>query len=611
MVHYTTNLWTTSTGVLSIRRDSFSPRRRLIVDDRKQLKRLIDVAAGRSPADLRIANCRIVDVFNKEIFEGDVLVSDGRIAGFGKEGFPEAERTVDAHERYLVPGFIDSHVHIESSHCSPGEFARLVVPCGTTTVIADPHEICNVCGIDGLDYMLDASEGLPLQVFMMIPSCVPATPFENAGATMLADSIETRIDHPRVLGLGELMDYFGVVNADDAILDKLMVTRAAGKSVDGHSPAITGSDLDAYSASGVRTDHECDTPEELHERIRRGMYVLLRQGSACRNVLNLLGGVTGGNERRCLFCTDDRQPKSIIEEGHIDNNIRLAVGGGLDPLSAIRIATINSAECFGLRDRGAIAPGYRADFSLVDDLEKFHMHQVFIGGELIAQEGKYLFENPHVEPKNVSGRMQVADFSADRLRLPLKSSHVHTIDIIPGGVVTSLGDAIVSRSPQGDWMHDPMQDVVKLAVVERHHGTGNVGVALIRNYGIKGGAIAMSIAHDSHNIIVVGDNDTDMVCAVEELIRLGGGVTMVKSGKVLDSLPLPIAGLMTDETGVYVNKMLNSMHKVALEELHVNPDVDPFMTLCFMALPVIPAVKLTDVGLFDVTRFKFIPIEIE
>lgn len=581
------------------------------MDDRKQLKRLIDVAAGRSPADLRIANCRIVDVFNKEIFEGDVLVSDGRIAGFGKEGFPEAERTVDANGRYLVPGFIDSHVHIESSHCSPGEFARLVVPCGTTTVIADPHEICNVCGIDGLDYMLEASEGLPLQVFMMIPSCVPATPFENAGATMLADSIATRIDHPRVLGLGELMDYFGVVNADDAILDKLMVTRKAGKSVDGHSPAITGSDLDAYSASGVRTDHECDTPEELHERIRRGMYVLLRQGSACRNVLNLLGGVTDGNERRCLFCTDDRQPKSIIEEGHIDNNIRLAVGGGLDPLSAIRIATINSAECFGLRDRGAIAPGYRADFSLIDDLEKFHMHQVFIGGELIAQEGKYLFENPHVEPKNVNGRMQVADFSADRLRLPLKSSHVHTIDIIPGGVVTSLGDAIVSRSPQGTWMHDPMQDVVKLAVVERHHGTGNVGVALIRNYGIKGGAIAMSIAHDSHNIIVVGDNDTDMVCAVEELIRLGGGVTMVKSGKVLDSLPLPIAGLMTDETGVYVNKMLNSMHKVALEELHVNPDVDPFMTLCFMALPVIPAVKLTDVGLFDVMRFKFIPIEIE
>lgn len=585
--------------------------RRLIVECRKQLKRLIDVAAGRSPADLLIRDCRIVDVFNKEIFEGDVLVSDGRIAGFGKQGFPEARASVDAQGRYLVPGFIDSHVHIESSHCSPGEFARLVVPCGTTTVIADPHEICNVCGIDGLDYMLEASEGLPLQVFLMVPSCVPATPFENAGATLSADSIATRIDHPRVLGLGELMDYFGVVNADDAILDKLMVARRAGKSVDGHSPAITGTDLDAYSASGVRTDHECDTPEELHERVRRGMYVLLRQGSACRNVLNLLGGVTTDNERRCLFCTDDRQPKSIIEEGHIDNNVRLAVGGGLDPLSAIRMATINSAECFGLRDRGAIAPGYLADFSLVDDLEKFHVHQVFVGGRLVAQDGEYLFENPHVEPKNVSGRMQVADFSVAKLRLPLASTHVHTIDIIPGGVVTALGEAHVPLSPDGEWMPDPAQDIAKLAVVERHHGTGNVGVALIRNYGIRGGAIAMSIAHDSHNIIVVGDHDADMACAVEELVRLGGGVTMVKAGKILGSLPLPVAGLMTDETGVYVDKKLNDMHSVALQELHVNPAIDPFMTLCFMALPVIPAVKLTDEGLFDVSRFKFIPLEME
>lgn len=581
------------------------------MDERKQLKQLIDVAAGRVPADLRITNCRVVDVFNKEVFESDVLVCQGRIAGFGGESFPEAEHTVDAKGRYLVPGFIDSHVHIESSHCSPGEFSRLVVPCGTTTVIADPHEICNVCGIDGLDYMLEASEGLPLQVFMMIPSCVPATPFENAGATMLADSIVTRIDHPRVLGLGELMDYFGVVNADDAILDKLMVTRKAGKSVDGHSPALAGSALDAYSASGVRTDHECDTPEELRDRVRRGMYVLLRQGSACRNVLNLLGGVNESNERRCLFCTDDRQPMSILQEGHIDNNIRLAVGGGLDPLTAIRIATINSAECFGLRDRGAIAPGYRADFSLIDDLEKFHIHEVFVGGELVAEEGKYLFDNPHVEPKNVSGRMNVAGFSAKKLSLPLKSTPVHTIDIIPGGVVTALGTADVTVSDSGEWVHDPQQDVVKLAVVERHHGTGNVGVALLRNYGITGGAIATSIAHDSHNIIVVGDNDSDMVCAVEELIRLGGGVTMVQKGRVLDSLPLPIAGLMTDQSGVYVDKMLNSMHKVALERLHVSPDVDPFMTLCFMALPVIPAVKLTDVGLFDVTQFKFIPVEAE
>lgn len=581
------------------------------MDDRTQLKQLIDVAAGRCPADVVIKNCRIVDVFNKEIFQGDVLVSCGRIAGFGKPGFPQAKETVDAGGKYLIPGLIDSHVHIESSHCSPGEFSRLVVPCGTTTVIADPHEICNVCGIDGLDYMLDASEGIPLQVFMMIPSCVPATPFENAGATMLADSIATRIDHPRVLGLGELMDYPGVIHADDAILDKLMVARRAGKGVDGHSPAIEGTDLDAYSASGVRTDHECDTPQELHERIRRGMYVLLRQGSACRNVLNLLAGVTDANERRCLFCTDDRQPKSILEEGHIDNNVRLAIGAGLDPISAIRMATINAAECYGLRDRGAIAPGYRADFFLSVDLSHLHACQVFVSGQLVAQDGRYLFDNPHVEPKRVAGRMQVADFSVAKLRLPLRSPHVHTIDVVPGGVVTAKGEATVSVASDGNWLHDPKQDIVKLAVVERHHGTGNVGVALLRGYGLKGGAIALSIAHDSHNIIVVGDDDSDMVVAVEELIRIGGGIALVQGGKVLDSLALPIAGLMTDMPGAYVNEQLAAMHRIALDQLHVDARIDPIMTLCFMALPVIPEIKLTDVGLFDVTQFKFIPLEID
>ncbi len=577
------------------------------MEERARIKRLLDVAAGRQRADLCITGAHVVDVYNGEVNDCDVLVADGHFAGFGGDGFPVAHTVVDAHGAYMTPGFVDSHVHIESSHCSPPEFCRLVVPRGTTTVIADPHEICNVCGLAGLDYMLASSENLPLSVFLMIPSCVPATPFENAGATMLADTISQRMDQQRVLGLGELMNYVGVVAADDAILDKLMVARKSHKRVDGHSPSLQGASLDAYAASGVLTDHECETPQDLHERIRRGMYVLLREGSACRNVSALLAGVTDRNQRRCLFCTDDRQPKSILEEGHINNNMRLAVAGGLDPINALCMATINACECYGLRDRGAIAPGMKADFCLLDNLQDFQAIDVYVDGQHVAHEGNYLLPVPHYEPKGVSGKMQVSNFSESRLHLPLSSTTANVIEIIPGGVVTKLSQQPV-HVRDGVWVHDPSVDVLKLAVVERHHGTGNVGVALISGYGLQGGAIGMSIAHDSHNIIVVGDNDHDMAVAVQALVAMGGGIVMAKDGKVLDSLCLPIAGLMTDETAMSVDQSLSRMHQVAVKQLHVNTDVDPFMTLCFMALPVIPAVKLTDEGLFDVTTFSFIPV---
>ena len=574
------------------------------------LKHLIDVAAGREAADLCITNANIVDVYNREVFEGSIYITDGLIAGFGShEDFPKAKEVFDAQGAYIAPGFIDSHVHIESSHLSPAEFSKLVVPHGTTTVVADPHEICNVCGLDGIDYMLEASENIALQVFVQFPSCVPATPFENAGAVLKAAEISKRIDNKRILGLGELMNYVGTCNADSDILDKIMVAKNAGKIIDGHSPDLFGHMLDAYAASGVKTDHECATPNDLRDRTRRGIYVLLRQGTACHDVINLLPGVDDKNYRYCLFCTDDRQAASLIHEGHIDNNIRLALSTGFDPLTAICMATINAAKCFDLKDRGAISPGLRADLVLIKDLKKFKIDNVWIGGKLVASPEGYLAKDEHVKPMKVSGKMNVKNLSASRFELKLNKNDVRTIQVLPHSVVTDEGRYTVSVS-DGHWVRDG-QDIVKVAVVERHHGTGNVGLGLLSGFGLKGGAIATSVAHDSHNIIVAGDDDNDMELAVKCLVEMGGGVAVVKDGKVIGSLQHEIAGLMTDRDGVEIADKLLELEKLARKELGINDYADPFMTLCFMALPVIPAVKITDMGLFDVYRFCFTSTEIE
>jgi adenine deaminase len=577
---------------------------------REDMETILAVAAGRQKASLCIAGATVLDVYNKQWFESDVLVSGEYICGFADPGSGEAETVVDARGRYLVPGFIDGHVHIESSCCTPSEFSNLVVPCGTTTVIADPHEICNVCGLAGLDYMLADSSDIPLQAFFMVPSCVPATDFEHSGAVLDAKAIASRIGNDRILGLGEMMDYPGVVSASPKVLDKIGEAKRVGKIVDGHCPAIGGADLDAYSASGIRTDHESETGEELRARVRRGMYVMLREGSACRNVLGLLGGVTEANVRRCLFCTDDRQPKSILEQGHIDNNVRIAVSAGLDPIDALCMATVNSADCYRLDDRGAIAPGKRADFLLLSDLEEFAVHRTYIGGRLAAEDGKIVEKAEPGDFSTVAGKMDIASFSVDRLALPLRSDHVRVIDIIGGGVVTGAGSATV-KVEDGHWVHDPGQDILKIAVVERHHGTGNVATALIRGYGLKNGAIAISIAHDSHNIIVCGDRDDDMAVAVEHLRRIGGGIVLASQKKVLADLPLPIAGLMTPLAGPEVAARLDRLHLLARQKLSVSEAVDPLMTLCFMALPVIPAYKLTDIGLFDVRKFDFVPLELD
>lgn len=573
--------------------------------DKKIREDLIDVAMGRADADLVIRNVNVIDVYSQSIFNTDVYIKDGMIASFKSGG--KALKEIDAEGMYMAPGLIDAHCHIESSHLSPPEYSNAVVPMGTTTVIADPHEICNVTGLDGFEYMLRASENIPLSVFLMFPSCVPATPFEHSGATLLAEDAEKYIRDERVLGLGEMMNYPGVVNKDKEVMVKLALKEKWNKHIDGHAPSVSGSGLDGYISSGINTDHECETPEELREKVSKGMYVMLREGTACKNVLPLLPGVDEKNARRILFCTDDRQPGSIRDEGALNYGVTLAIRNGLDPILAITMATLNASECYHLEDRGAISPGKRADFLLLKDIKNgIYPEKVFIKGELVAEGQKISTRAKGYDSGKVTGRMNVKDFSRQKLSYKVPSDHVRLIGITPGGVVTSKKEGYIKREKDGEWVHDKEKDVLKLAVIERHHGTGNASTALIEGYGMKHGAVATTIAHDSHNIIVIGDNDDDMMFAVEKLIDIGGGITMFKDGKELMTHTLEIAGLMTNDTADEVAKTLEKMHEIAYSELGVSRAIDPFMTLSFMALPVIPSYKLTDVGLFDVDTFSFV-----
>lgn len=574
--------------------------------ERAQLKKLIDVAAGRTPADIVIKNCKVIDVYNSTVIDGDIALCGDLIAGVGEyEGIKE----IDANGQYAAPGFIDSHIHVESSYVSPEELGRLIVPHGTTTIISDPHEITNVCGIKGLEYMIEASNETVLDIKWMLPSCVPATPFEHSGANIDAEAMKEPIKNDRIIGLGEFMDFPGVVGANDDILDKLLVARNEGKLIDGHSPGISGNALNAYVAARITTDHECDTVEEMHARIARGMYILLRQGSACHNLKELLKGVTSANSRRCVLCVDDCQPKTILSLGHLDNHLRMCVEEGIDPIIAIQMASLNAAECFKLDDRGAIVPGLRADIVLMDNLKDFNVLKVFIKGQEVASEGEYQLTYKRHDISATKGSFHVKDFSQDKLKLTINSNKAHLINILPGGVVTSKEVDEIKRDEDNQFIYDANKDIVKVAVVERHQNTGNVAVALLKGYGIKEGAVALSVAHDSHNIIVVGVNDADMTFAVEELIKQGGGIVLVKDQNVLESMPMPIAGLMSDKSGEWVDEKLTQIHKTAHDVLKVNDGVEPVMTLCFMSLAVIPEIKLTDMGLFDVTKFEFINIE--
>jgi adenine deaminase len=574
--------------------------------DLKEMKTLVDVAAGRKKAELVIKNVKVVDVYSGGLIDGDIAVVNGTIAGVGSYS---GEREIDGEGMYAAPGLIDSHIHIESSYLTPEEFGRIALPHGTTTVIADPHEIVNVCGLEGLRYMQRAADKTAMDIRYAMPSCVPSTPFEHAGAVVGAEEMAEPLREERIASLGEFMNFVGVVNNDEECLRKILAAKDAGKVIDGHSPNLEGKELNAYSAVGILNDHECSTVKEMENRIARGMYVIIRQGSACHDLDTLIAGVTPANERRVLLCSDDRQAETLLTRGHMEEHLRKCVKAGLPAVSAIRMASLNASECFRLYDRGAITPGRRADIVIFKDLESFEAVKVFVKGELAAEDGRYLLPFERADTSAVIGSFHVKDFSSDRLKLRLGSSRVNTIGIIPGGVVTAKKVMDARLSEDGDFAFDPDIDVVKAAVIERHHKTGNVGVGLLSGYGMKRGAIAVSIAHDSHNIIVAGVSNDEMAAAAEAIIRQGGGMVLVEDGKVLDSIPMPVGGIMCDQSGEWVAERLRAFHETAWEKLGISRDVEPVMTLTFMALPVIPELKLTDMGLFDVMAFKFIGVE--
>ncbi|WP_446425360.1 adenine deaminase [Mailhella sp.] len=566
-----------------------------------------DMVTGRAPAELRIDNVRIVDVFSDEVRLGSVCVGDGRILGFSKM---EALDVYDAQGAYLIPGLIDGHVHIESSMLCPARFAELVLPFGTTTVVADPHEIANVKGMDGLRYMLEASRELPLSVRIMLSSCVPALPIEDSGATLEAADLAPMLTDPDVGGLAEMMNVPGLLDGAPDVLAKVGIARAAGKVVDGHAPMLSGRSLDAYVALGVTTDHECTTPEELRERVARGMYVLLREGSAGREVKKLLPGLTTGNHRRCLFCTDDRQPADILERGHINGILKMAVEGGLDAVDAVRMATLNAAECYGMRDRGAIAPGLRADLVLVKDLKEFKVLACWAQGRLVAREGRMVEKLDMLWPGLLHSSVNIAPLPERPFSVKVPSGKARVIGLQPHSLITECRVQDVVTAEDGEVELEANPGLLKVAVIERHHATGKTGVGLLdAQYGLQNGAIATTIAHDSHNIVVAGDNEDDMLAAVRELERIGGGIVMVAKGEVLDELPLPIGGLMSDQPADEVAQKLNELLRLACFHYRIWEGADAFMTLSFLALPVIPHFKITARGLFDGDTFSFVDVD--
>ena len=572
--------------------------------NKDSLKRLIDVANGKKKADLVLKNGSIVDVCSGKIFKADLAVAEGYIAGFGEY---DGEVEVDIEGKYISPGLMDAHIHIESSYCTPEEFGRMVVPHGTTTVIADPHEIVNVCGIKGFHYMQEAAKNTCLSVKYMMPSCVPATKMEDAGYVISAeDMADDIVDIP---GLGEFMDYNAIIENDDIALDKLVLAKNHGKIVDGHSPNLCGKALNAYACAGIDTDHECSTLEEMEDRLERGIYVQLRQGSACHNLGALIPGINEFNFRRCLLCSDDRQPKTIFEDGHLEYHLKTLVNAGISPVMALAMATVNVSDCYGLKDRGMIVPGKRADLVIFEDLKDFKVSSVYILGEEAARDGEYLKELKKHDFTDVSNTVHLDNFKKEMLQMWLKSDEVYAIEMIAGGVLSKKTKIKIKRDQNGLFVFDKNIDACKCAVIERHHNTGKVGLGIIKGYGIQSGAIAASVAHDSHNIICVGVNDDEMNLAVENVKQNGGGFALVKDGKVIESLSLPVAGLMSDLSGEEVSKKLLSLHKKAVVELGVNESLEPVMSLTFMSLIVIPELKLTARGLFDIFENRFIDIE--
>lgn len=554
----------------------------------RRKQRLVRVALGQEKADLVLKNADYINVFTGEICHGDIAVANGLVVGM--DASYEGNTEVDVSGRIVAPGFIDAHIHLESSLVSPASFARAVVPHGTTTVITDPHEIANVCGTGGIDYMTTATEGLPLDVHFMLPSCVPATPTEESGAALSWRDINAYFDHPRVLGLAEMMNYPGILTGDRQTIEKIVVSQAHHKKIDGHAPGLSGKALNAYMSAGVYSDHECDTLENALEKLRKGQFVMIREGTAAQNLEALMPLLTPRYAHRCMFATDDKHPGDLLEKGHIDYIVRKAIRLGANPIIAIMAASHYAARYFLLNNKGAISPGYLADFVVLDSLENVNVEMVFKRGRLVYDGKEVFMEEPQVDPDILDGvtdTVHMPPLTADRLAL----GDAPLIGLVAGQIVTeNLGRA------QGV---DPARDIVKMTVCERHHGTGHVASCYVRGYGLRRGAVATSVAHDSHNLIACGVNDADIVCAVNRLRELGGGMVVVEEGTVIAELALPIAGLITDRPLAEVNAALERC-KAAAVERGTQPGIDPFMTMSFASLPVIPTLRLTTRGVIDV-----------
>jgi len=563
------------------------------------LERMIAVARGEEPADLVIHGGQVVNVLSGDIHPGDVAIAAGRIIGIGAY---EGKEGLDARGLFVAPGFIDGHIHIESTMLTPGEFARAVVPLGTTTVVADPHEIANVLGIDGITYMLECTRDLPLSVFFMLPSCVPTTTMETAGARLSARELAVLLAHPQVLGVAEMMNYPGVLAKDPEVLDKLRIGR--NRCIDGHAPGLLGRDLNAYAGAGISSDHECTTAAEAIEKLRAGMLVMIREGSVAKNLEAVLPVVTPLNARRFGLVSDDRHPTDLVAEGHLNGLLRKTVGLGLSPIIAVQMVTVNPAAHFHLDRLGAVAPGYRADLVLLENLRDFRAKAVFKNGRQVAADGCLTADQVAPAPAH-RGSIHIGWAGMRGFEIRAQGQPAKVIDLVPGGIITRKVLLPVMRR-DGVALADPDRDICKLAVVERHRATGNVGLGFVRGFGLRVGALASSVAHDSHNIVVVGTNDPDMVEALRAVEQMQGGLVAVRDGGAIAAVPLPIAGLMSDQP---LGRVVSDMRGLLAAARSLGSQLpDPFMTLSFLALPVVPSLRLTDHGLVDVDRFRLVPL---
>ena len=573
--------------------DESKTRAERIAQKVRKKQKMVRVAMGQEKADLVLKNATYVNVFSNELCRGDIAVVGGLVVGMGDySGIEE----VDVAGKVVTPGFIDAHIHLESSLVSPASFARAVVPHGTTTVITDPHEIANVCGVGGIDYMIAATDGLPLDVHFMLPSCVPAMAFEENGEKLSWRDINAYFDHPRVLGLAEMMNYPGVIHGDRTTIEKIVVSQAHHKKIDGHAPGLSGHALDAYISAGVYSDHECDTFDNALEKLRKGQFIMIREGTAAQNLEALMPLLTEQYAHRCMFSTDDKHPWDLLNKGHIDYIVRKAIQLGADPILTIKVASHYAARYFLLNNKGAIAPGYLADFAVLDNLRDVNVEMVFKRGRLVYDGGDVDLTEPDIDPDilgAVTDTFHLPELTEERLRL----GRAPLIGMIPGQIVTeNLG-----------WAEgiDTASDVLKMTVCERHRGTGHVASCYVKGYGLRSGAIAASIAHDSHNIIACGASDGDIVLAVNRLREMRGGLVIVDGGQVVGELPLPVAGLFTDSPLEEVNDRLEHCKREAYRR-GVAEGIDPFMTLSFTSLPVIPSLRLTTLGVFDVDRMQLV-----